>query len=163
MALLPFLGKEFMPPLQEGSLVFRAGSIPSTSLEQTLSTSKQAETVLLTFPQVQTALSHLGRSDRGEEAMDVNKFEVFVALKPQESLPEKIGYAELSREMQEHLERALPTSVIDATQPIQMRVKELISGVKASLTVKLYGRDLDTLEQLSEKIKGALQTVPGAW
>lgn len=161
MGLFPFLGKEFMPTLQEGSFVFRVGSIPSTSLEQTLSVSKQAEKMLLEFPQVKTALSLIGRAERGDEAMDVNKFEVFVALKPQETWPEKIGYAELSREMQERLEQAIPTSVIGATQPIQMRVEELISGVKASLAVKLYGSDLDTLEQLTGSIKTVLGTVPG--
>jgi len=161
MGLFPFLGKEFMPTLQEGSFVFRVVSIPSTSLEQTISLAKQAEKALLEFPQTETALSLIGRAERGDEAMDVSKFEVFVALKSQESWPEKIGYAELSRDMQERLEREIPTAVIGATQPIQMRVEELISGVKETLAVKLYGNDLDTLERLSENIKSVLQTVPG--
>ncbi|MDX1251126.1 MAG: efflux RND transporter permease subunit [Gammaproteobacteria bacterium] len=161
LGLFPFLGKEFMPTLQEGSLVFRAVSIPSTSLEQTISLAKKAEKALLEFPQTQTALSLIGRAERGDEAMDVSKFEVFVALKPQQDWPKKIGYAELSREMQERLEREIPTAVIGATQPIQMRVEELISGVKETLAVKLYGNDLDTLEHLSENIRSVLATVPG--
>lgn len=161
MGLFPFLGKEFMPTLQEGSFVFRVGSIPSTSLEQSIKVARQAEKVLLEFPQVQTALSLIGRAERGDEASDINKFEILVALKPRQEWPQKIGYAELSREMQESLEQAIPTSVIGATQPIQMRMEELISGVKASLAVKLYGSDLDTLEQLSENIKAVLKTVPG--
>lgn len=161
MGLFPFLGKEFMPTLQEGSFVFRVVSIPSTSLEQTISLAKQAEKALREFPHVQTALSLIGRAERGDEAMDVSKFEVSVALKPQETWPEKIGYAELSREMQERLEREIPSAVIGATQPIQMRVEEMISGVKAILAVKLYGSDLDTLERLSENIKSVLETVPG--
>ena len=130
MGLFPFLGKEFMPTLQEGSFVFRVVSIPSTSLEQTISVSKQAEKLLLMFPQTQTALSLIGRAERGDEIMDVSKFEVFVALKPHEIWPEKIDYTELSRAMQERLAKAFPSAVIGATQPIQMRVEELISGVR---------------------------------
>jgi len=72
-----------------------------------------------------------------------------------------MGYTELSRAMQERLEEAIPTAVIGATQPIQMRVEEMISGVKETLAVKLYGSDLDTLERLSENIKSVLETVPG--
>jgi len=161
LGLFPFLGKEFMPTLQEGSFVFRVVSIPSTSLEQTISLAKQAEKALLEFPQTQTALSLIGRAERGDEAMDVSKFEVFVSLKSQETWPDKIGYAELSRNMQERLEKEIPTAVIGATQPIQMRVEELISGVKETLAVKLYGNDLDTLEHLSENIRSVLATVPG--
>jgi len=161
LALFPLLGKEFMPQLQEGAIMFRITGIPSTSLAQSIRVSHEAETALRAkFPQVNSVLSTIGRAERGETA-DVNYMEVLLDMKPQSEWPEKISYAKLSGEMQEVLEQAVPTAVFGATQPIQMRVEELISGVRATLALKLYGEDLATLDRLSGQIKGVLDKVPG--
>ncbi|PHS22332.1 MAG: CusA/CzcA family heavy metal efflux RND transporter [Robiginitomaculum sp.] len=161
LGLFPFLGKEFMPQLQEGSIMWRVTSIPSTSLDQSIKISKDIENALSAFPEVETTIAMIGRAEKGETA-DVNYMEVYTALKPQKEWPKKRSFEHLADEMREKLEVVAPTSVIAFTQPIQMRVEELISGVRATLAAKLYGEDLGELDRLSEQIKNAIAEVPGA-
>jgi cobalt-zinc-cadmium resistance protein CzcA len=160
VALIPFLGKEFMPTLQEGGIMFRVTSIPSTSLDESIRISERLEAALKTFPQTTSAIAMIGRAEKGETA-DVNYMEILVNLKPRDQWPKAISFPDLSRAMQDKLEQVVPTSVISATQPIQMRVEELISGVRATLALKLYGEDLTTLDRLSGELKSALEKVPG--
>lgn len=161
LALFPFLGKEFMPTLQEGSLMFRVTGIPSTSLEESIRVSNVVDAQLRKqFPQVRSVLATIGRAEKGETA-DVNYMEVLLDLKPQDEWPRKMSFDALGREMQEALEKAVPTAVFGATQPIQMRVEELISGVRAALALKLYGEDLETLDRLTAQLRNTLADVPG--
>ncbi len=160
VALIPFLGKEFMPTLQEGGIMFRVTSIPSTSLDESIRISERLETALKTFPQTTSAIAMIGRAEKGETS-DVNYMEILVNLKPRDQWPKAISFPDLSKEMQDKLEQVVPTSVISATQPIQMRVEELISGVRATLALKLYGEDLTTLDRLSGELKSVLEKVPG--
>jgi len=160
LALIPFLGKEFMPTLQEGGIMFRVTSIPSTSLEESIRLSKRIEAELKTFPQTDSAIAMIGRAEKGETS-DVNYMEILVNLKPRDQWPKAISFPDLSREMQDKLEQAVPTAVFAATQPIQMRVEELISGVRATLALKLYGEDLATLDRLSGELQGVLGKVDG--
>ena len=160
LALFPLLGKEFMPQLQEGSIMWRVTSIPSTSLEQSIEISKSVSRVLTAFPEVNTTLAMIGRAEKGETA-DVNYMEIYTELKPQDEWGTGRSMEQLAEAMREKLEQAVPTSVIAFTQPIQMRVEELISGVRATLAAKLYGEDLAELDRLSEAIKNAIDEVPG--
>lgn len=160
LALIPFLGKEFMPSLQEGSILFRVTSIPSTSLDESIRISQKLEAALKQFPQSNTSIAMIGRAEKGETA-DVNYMELLVGLKPVGEWPQKIEVPELARQMQEKLEKVVPTAVIAATQPIQSRIEELISGVRATLALKLYGEDLNTLDRLSGQMKAVLDKVPG--
>ncbi|MDP2029545.1 MAG: CusA/CzcA family heavy metal efflux RND transporter [Thiobacillus sp.] len=160
IAIFPFLGKEFMPSLQEGGIMFRVTSIPSTSLDESIRISKNIETELKHFPQVKSAIAMIGRPEIGETA-DVNYMEILVDLKPHDQWPKAISFPALTHEMQESLEKVVPTAVFAATQPIQMRVEELISGVRATLALKLYGEDLTELDRLSSEIKDVLQKVTG--
>ncbi|WP_286829199.1 MULTISPECIES: efflux RND transporter permease subunit [Kordiimonas] len=160
LALFPFLGKEFMPQLQEGSIMWRVTSIPSTSLDQSIKISKDIELALGEFPEVETTIAMIGRAEKGETA-DVNYMEIYTALKPHDEWSNDRSIEELADDMREKLEKVVPTSVIAFTQPIQMRVEELISGVRATLAVKLYGEDLGELDQLSARIKEAVSAVPG--
>ena len=161
LSLFPLLGKEFMPQLQEGSIMWRVTSIPSTSLDQSIKISKDIENALTAFPEVETTVAMIGRAEKGETA-DVNYMEIYTALKPQKEWPQKRSFEDLASEMREKLEVVAPTAVIAFTQPIQMRVEELISGVRATLAAKLYGQDLKELDRLSEAIKNAIAEVPGA-
>lgn len=160
LAAIPFLGKEFIPTLQEGDLLFLIASIPSASLDESIGISQQAEAVLKRFPQTRLTLATMGRAERGETE-DVNRIELLVGLKPRAQWPEALSYAELTRQMQAQLEKALPTVVIAPSQPIQMRVEELISGVRATLALKLYGEDLSTLDRIASELKNVLEGVPG--
>ena len=160
LALFPFMGKEFMPQLQEGDIMWRVTSIPSTSLEQSIEISKKIEDILGEFPEVETTLAMVGRAEKGETA-DVNYMEIFTKLKPADEWDTGRDITELRDAMRKALDDAVPTSVVAFTQPIQMRVEELISGVRATLAVKLYGEDLQTLDSLSQQIKEVIETVPG--
>ncbi len=161
LATFPFLGKEFMPSLQEGSIMFRVTGIPSTSLEESIAVSKRFDALLKqNFPQVKSTLATIGRAEKGETA-DVNYMEVLVEVKPESEWPKKLSMPALSGEMQEFMEKAIPTVVLSATQPIQMRVEELISGVRATLALKIYGEDLTTLDRLAGQAKEVLEKVPG--
>lgn len=160
-ALFPLLGKEFMPSLQEGAIMFRVTSIPSTSLEESIRISQQIDTVLKkNFPQTKSVLAMIGRAEKGETA-DVNYMEILVDVKAAKEWPEQMPMSELSEAMQHKLEQAIPTVVLAATQPIQMRVEELISGVRATLALKVYGTDLTTLDRLAAELQGVLGKVPG--
>lgn len=160
-AAFPFLGKEFMPTLQEGEIMFRVTGIPATALEESVRVSQQLDATLKKqFPQTRSVVATIGRAEKGETA-DVNYMEVLIDLKPESEWPKRKSVPALSREMQEALEQALPNVVISATQPIQMRVEELISGVRATLALKVYGSDLATLDRLAGAMKRSLAGVPG--
>jgi len=160
LMLFPFLGKEFMPTLQEGSIMWRVTSIPSASLEQSIKISIDIENALTKFPEVKTTVAMIGRAEKGETA-DVNYMEIYTELNPEDEWPEKRTVPELADLMREELEVVVPTAVIAFTQPIQMRVEELISGVRATLATKIYGEDLEVLDQISAEIKNVIATVEG--
>ena len=161
LALFPLLGKEFMPQLQEGSIMWRVVSIPSTSLEQSIEISKDVSKVLTAFPEVKTTIAMIGRAEKGETA-DVNYMEIYTELNPHDEWPDaRREMPDLVDEMREQLEAAVPTAVISFTQPIQMRVEELISGVRATLAAKLYGQDLQELDRISQQVKNAISQVEG--
>jgi cobalt-zinc-cadmium resistance protein CzcA len=155
------LGKEFMPQLEEGEIMFRVTGIPSTSLEESVRVSQRMNDVLRQhFPQTKSVLATIGRAEKGETT-DANYMEVLVAVNPQDQWPEPMSMSELSAQMQEKLEEEIATVVLGATQPIQMRVEELISGVRATLALKVYGPDLATLDRLAAEIKPVLGGIPG--
>jgi cobalt-zinc-cadmium resistance protein CzcA len=161
LALFPLLGKEFMPQMQEGAVMFRVVGIPSTSLDESIRVANVMDATLREkYPQVRSVLATIGRAEKGETA-DVNYMEVLLEFKPQDEWPEQKSFAELGTEMQEYLEEEVPTAVFGATQPIQMRVEELISGVRATLALKVYGPELDTLENLSAQLQAVIARVPG--
>ena len=160
LVTFPFLGKEFMPTMQEGSMVWRIASIPSTSLEESIALSKRASAALNEFPEVTTSVAMIGRAEKGEIA-DVNSMEVYTELLPYDDWPTDRNYEELREAMEARLQAVAPASVVAFTQPIQMRVEELISGVRATLAVKVYGTDLAGLDRLSQQIKNVISDVPG--
>jgi cobalt-zinc-cadmium resistance protein CzcA len=160
LLMFPFLGKEFMPTLQEGSIMWRVTSIPSASLEQSIRISKDIENALTKFPEVKTTVAMIGRAEKGETA-DVNYMEIYTELHPEEEWPVDRSVPELADLMREELEVVVPTAVVAFTQPIQMRVEELISGVRATLATKIYGEDLAVLDQLSKEIKDVIAGVEG--
>ncbi|MEX0958900.1 MAG: CusA/CzcA family heavy metal efflux RND transporter [Burkholderiales bacterium] len=161
IATFPFLGKEFMPDLEEGAIMFRVTGIPSGSLEESIRVSERVNEVLReTYPQTTSVLAMIGRAEKGETA-DVNYMEVLIDVAPESQWPQKMSMPELSDRMKETLETAIPTVVVSATQPIQMRVEELISGVRATLALKIYGPELDALDALATQMKQVLERVPG--
>jgi cobalt-zinc-cadmium resistance protein CzcA len=147
-----------MPQLQEGSIMWRVTSIPSTSLEQSIEISKKIEIALSDFHEVETTIAMIGRAEKGETA-DVNYMEIYTGLIPKEEWTRPID--ELADAMRETMEEAVPTAVIAFTQPIQMRVEELISGVRSTLAAKIYGEELAELDRLSAEIRDVIAEVDG--
>ncbi len=161
LAVFPFLGKEFMPTLQEGEIMFRVTGIPASSLDESVRLSRQLNDVLKKkFPQVRSVLANIGRAERAE-IEGVHYMELLVSVAPEADWPRRMAMSELAREMQEALERDAPGVVFSATQPIQMRVEELISGVRATLALKVYGPELATLDRLAARLKQSLSKVEG--
>lgn len=161
LTLFPFLGKTFMPQLQEGKIMFRVTTIPSTALESTLVlSSRLADQIRSQYPQVSDVTAMIGRAEKGETA-DVNSMEILLTLEPLDVWPTRITYQELAVNIQEMLEALNPGVLFSATQPIQMRIEELISGVRSPLALKIYGKDSDTLETLSQQIQTSLEEVSG--
>jgi cobalt-zinc-cadmium resistance protein CzcA len=156
------LGSEFVPQLSEGALVIEANRLPSTSLEESVRQSAAIERTLLRFPEVSTVVCKTGRPEIANDPMGVEQSDVFVMLRPAaQALPTDQREAMVVR-MHEALTRAVPGVAFGFSQPIQMRMNELVSGVRADLAVKVYGDDLPTLARLGARIARVLRGVRGA-
>ena len=149
-----------MPTLQEGSIMWRVTGIPSTSLDESIATSNKIAEAFKKFPEVETTLAMIGRAEKGETA-DVNYMEIYTALKPQDEWTTGRSIKKLEEDMKETIEQVVPNVVPGFTQPIQMRVEEMISGVRATLALKLYGEDLKELDRISAELKTVLASIDG--
>ena len=159
--LVPRLGTEFVPTLDEGTLNVRVTMNPSISLEESMRIAQKLEQKLRAYPEVTYAISQVGRPELGGDPEAVNNNEIWVGLKPQN---EWTGFSSRN-ELVEQLSKDLseyPGVVIGISQPIASRVDELLSGVKAQLAIKLFGEDLKVLEEKGREIEAAIKATPGA-
>ena len=162
LALTPYLGTEFVPELEEGTLDIRVTLAPSTSLDTALEIAPKLERRLLeAFPEILYAQSLIGRAELGGDPEPVSNIEIWVGVKPVDEWTS----ASTRVELQEKIETVLseyPGLLLSFTQPIKMRVDELLSGVRAQLAIKLFGPDLATLAQKGQEIEALVRQVPGA-
>ena len=159
--LVPHLGTEFVPELEEGTINLRATMAPSTSLETALTVAPKLEKLLLEFPEVTYAESRIGRAEIGGDPEAVSNIEIYIGLKPHEQWVSASTRQALQGLMQTKLEQ-FPGLLLNFSQPIAARVDELLSGVKAQLAIKLFGPDLDVLAEQGQAIVKAIQGVDGA-
>jgi len=159
--LVPHLGTEFVPELEEGTINLRATMAPSTSLETALSVAPKLEKILMQFPEVIYATSRIGRAEIGGDPEPVSNIEIFIGLKEPKDWVSASNRQELQGLMEKKLEQ-FPGLLLNFSQPIATRVDELLSGVKAQLAIKLFGADLDVLAQQGQEIVKAIQGVNGA-
>ncbi len=160
LALVPRLGTEFIPTLEEGSILIGVTMAPSISLEEGTKLAMRMERDLATFDPVAETVSRIGRPEAGSHPHPVNTGEVHISLKPRR---EWKGYRDkkaLIDDMGKKLS-AFPGVQLNFTQPIQNAFDELLSGIKAQLAIKLFGEDLSILREKAEEIRGAIDTVPG--
>lgn len=156
------LGSEFIPGLDEGDIALHAMRIPGTSLEQAVRMQSVLEARIAEFPEVARVFGKLGTPEVATDPMPPSVADTFVMLKPREQWPDpRKRKPELVAQIESALQR-IPGNNYEFTQPIQMRMNELISGVRADVAVKLYGDDLDTLMQAGEQIAAVVRSVPGA-
>ena len=156
------LGAEFMPRLEEGDLLVEAVRLPSATLESSIEMSTQIETLLKQLPEVKTVFCKTGRPEIANDVMGVHQTDVWVLLHPVHHWPVSKSRDQLIEEMSAVLSSTVPGVAFGFTQPIEMRVDELVAGVKADVAVLLYGDDLETLSAKGKEIEGYLRTIPGA-
>lgn len=160
--VVPRLGTEFLPQLDEGSLLISATKDPTISLSRSVAMQEELEKTVRMSPEVTTVVSRVGRAEIGSDPMGVNQADVFVMLKPRGQWRPGLTKDSLEREITERLEDRVPGIAISMTQPMQMRLDELISGVRADLAVKIFGDDPNATRAVAEQVASVVQSVPGA-
>lgn len=156
------LGSEFIPQLSEGDMTVQALRIPGTGLEQSIAMQKPLERRIKAFPEVDKVFSRIGTPEVATDPMPPNIADSFVILKPREQWPNpNKPRDELIAEIQAAVEQ-LPGNNYEFTQPIEMRVNELISGVRADLGIKVFGDDLDQLLTAANAVLKVVESVDGA-
>lgn len=161
LGLLPFLGTDFMPPLDEGAIAINVVRLPNASLEGSVAVATYLEKRLLAFPEVDTVVSKTGRAEVSEDPMGPEQTDVIISLKARKAWGRGRSREELVAAMQEDLGQ-IPGLRFSFSQPIALRVNELISGVKSDLAVKVFGPDLDKLKDVADRAAALVGSVEGA-
>lgn len=159
--VLPRLGTEFVPELEEGTINLRVTLAPSSSLGTALEVAPKLEAMLMEFPEVTYALSRIGRAEIGGDPEPVNNIEIYIGLKPVPEWTSADNRYALQALMEQKLEQH-PGLLLNFSQPIATRVDELLSGVKAQLAIKLFGPDLSVLAERGQAIEGVVKEIEGA-
>ena len=156
------MGSEFIPSLDEGDIALHALRIPGTSLSQAVEMQSLLEERIKQFPEVERVFGKLGTAEVATDPMPPSVADTFLMMKPREQWPDpRKPKAQLVAEIEAAVKQ-LPGNNYEFTQPIQMRMNELISGVRADVAVKLYGDDLETLVEVGERLEAVTKAVDGA-
>ena len=162
LLVIPRLGTEFLPELDEGSITIQAVRDPSVSLTRSIDMQREIERTVKMSPEVTSIVSRVGRAEIGSDPMGVNLADIFVMLKPRSEWRSGISKEDLVEEMEHRIEERIPGIAVGFTQPMAMRLDELISGVRADLAVKVFGDDPDQNRAVANRVAGVLRGVPGA-
>ena len=162
MVLVPFMGGEFIPKLDEGSVALQAWRLPSVSLSESLKSTTLIERTLKQFPEVVTVVSRTGQAEIPTDPMGVETSDIYVILKDHGEWTTAATKEGLVAAFNEALEREVPGNVLSYSQPIELRVQELIAGVRSDLAITLFGEDLDELRRVGADIARVVSAVPGA-
>ncbi len=157
-----FVGREFMPTLDEQNLNLSSVRIPSTSIEQSAELDLPIERAILSLPEVKTVYSKAGTASLAADPMPPNASDNYVILKPKDQWPAGVTTKEQVIERIRAKTAPIVGNNYDVTQPIEMRFNELIGGVRSDVAVKVYGEDLDQLAASAKRIAAVLRSVPGA-
>lgn len=160
VVLLPQIGTEFVPELEEGTINLRVTLAPSSSLDTALAVAPVLEKKLMAFPEVTYTLSRIGRAEIGGDPEPVNNIEIYIGLTPLSTWTSAANRDELQDKMERVLEE-FPGLLLNFSQPIATRVDELLSGVKAQLAIKLFGPKLDVLASKGQEIESVIKTIAG--
>jgi cobalt-zinc-cadmium resistance protein CzcA len=156
------LGGEFMPRLDEGDLLIEAVRIPSASLEGAVAVSTHVENLLKTIPEVRLVYCKTGRPEIANDVMGVHQTDVWTMLKPQHQWRPGLTRDALIEEIDKLLSEHVPGMKFGFSQPIEMRVNELVAGVKSDVAALIGGPDLKVLRRLSLEVERILTQIPGA-
>ncbi len=159
--LMSKLGTEFIPELDEGSILIEQVRMPSVTLDESIENANWlAGKLVENIPEIQTVVPKTGRSDLANDWMGVHQTDVWIILKPTEEWRKGMIKEDIISQIEPYLQTE-PGLVYNFTQPIAMRVDELTSGVKSDLAVKIYGEDLDVLSKIGENISTLLPQLEG--
>jgi cobalt-zinc-cadmium resistance protein CzcA len=162
LIVIPFMGTEFIPKLDEGTIAVQAWRLPSVSLTESVKSTTLVEKTLKKFPEVVTVVSRTGQAEIPTDPMGVETSDIYVILKDESEWTTAHSRDGLIAAMNEALEREVPGNVFSYSQPIELRVQELIAGVRSDLAVTLFGDDLEALRRIGTDITSVVSRVPGA-
>ncbi len=158
-ALIPFIGREFVPIMDEGTVVVNMMRLPSISLTESLKISGDVERLLLEIPDVRSVISRTGANELGTDPMGMELSDMYVLLKPKSEWQAE-SKADIEDQVRRRLEQ-VPGISFGLSQPIAMRVDELVSGVRSQVAVKLFGEDLEALRIKADEISRVMRQVRG--
>lgn len=155
LALLPFLGRSFLPPFNEGSMTINISAMPGISLEQSDKIGRLAESIILSVPEVTTVARKTGRTELDEHSLGVNVSEIEAPFKLKDRSRKEM-VAELRHKLSE-----IPGVNIEIGQPISHRIDAMLSGTEAQIAIKLFGDNLEQLYNTASQIKSTIKDIPG--
>jgi Cu(I)/Ag(I) efflux system membrane protein CusA/SilA len=153
------LGSEFMPPLEEGSILFMPTTVPGVSIAQAREIMRYQDSVLASFPEVETVFGKAGRARTATDPAPLDMFETTITLVPKAQWRRGVDYQQLVREMDRAV--ALPGVTNAWTMPIKGRIDMLATGIRTPVGIKIFGPNLDTLQSLGEQVERIVREVPG--
>lgn len=159
--LFPFIGKSFMPTLDEGDLLVQLEKLPSISLEESLALDRSVQQAIMKrVPEVAGVVARAGSDELGLDPMGLNQTDSFLVLKPMDQWrkPDKAWLTEEIRQVMADF----PGVTFGFTQPIDMRVSEMLTGSRGDLAIKVFGTDIDRLNALADQAVAVVEAVPGA-
>ncbi len=156
------LGAEFLPRIFEGSFCVDAVRPPSVSLTSAIALATQTEVSLKEVPEVQTVVDRIGRPEGAVDPSGPESSDVFVILLPRDQWRPGLTPESLMGELSARVNRTVPATIHSFSQPIEMRVNELIGGVKSDLAIKVFADDLDTMTSTADAVRRTLMQVRGA-
>ncbi len=162
LVLVPFMGAEFIPRLDEGTIALQAWRLPSVALSDSIKSTTAIEKVLKRFPEVETVVSRTGQAEIPTDPMGVETSDIYVMLKPHSEWTTAVTREGLIADFDQALQKEVPGNVFSYTQPIELRVQELIAGVRSDVAVTLFGEDLGELRRVGADIARVVSGVPGA-
>ncbi|MDH4154075.1 MAG: CusA/CzcA family heavy metal efflux RND transporter [Nitrospira sp.] len=160
LGLIPLVGREFIPLLEEGALTPQVVKLPSVSLTESIELEKQTQKAMLEFPEVKTAVSRIGRAEIPYHPEDLYESDPIVSLHDRSTWTTATTQSGLTDAIRKKLAEIPGISVL-MSQPIQERVDELISGIRTQCAIKLFGDDLDVLRDKAQEIAALLQSIKG--
>jgi len=159
---LHFIGTEFMPRLDEGSIVVTSRRLPGISLTESISLGKQIERVVMSFPEIKGVVTKLGRPDLATEAMGIYESDSYLTLNPQSTWKCCSSKDQLIGKLSAALS-AIPGVAYEFTQPMEMRMDEALTGIRGDVAIKIFGDDINALHDLARQVLSVISTVPGSF
>ncbi|MBN1448681.1 MAG: efflux RND transporter permease subunit [Bacteroidetes bacterium] len=160
LSLIPFMGSEFLPALDEGSFLIEIKRLPSVALSESVAQGSKIQKEIMRIPEVRTVVFKTGRPDLANDYMGLHETDAFVMLKARDEWRDGISKDDIEAEL-DAIVSQFPDISYGFTQPIAMRVDELVAGVKSDVAVKIFGEDFDVLRARSSDIERLVQNIPG--